>query len=63
MKKNSYHKEAKNLGISGSFEIKIISLKKGSDADSDAFSWRKGITEGKTSFYANEKNNYKKNNN
>ena len=64
VEKTSYQKEAKNLGISGnSYNKNSFSRKKGSDPDSDAFSWRKGSGEGKTSFDVNEKNNYKKNNN
>ena len=64
VEKSSYQKEAKNLGISGNFGNKNnFAKKKGSDADSEAFSWRKGSAEGKTSFDVNEKNNYKKNNN
>ena len=62
VEKSSYQKEAKNLGISGNSGNKNNFNKKGSDADSDAFSWRKGSCEGKTSFDVNEKN-YKKNNN
>ena len=65
VEKSSYQKEAKNLGISGNSGNKNnFYKKKGSDADSDAFSWRKGSCEGKTSFDVNERNtNYKKHNN
>ena len=62
VEKSSYQKEAKNLGISGNSNNKNqFFKKKGSDSDSDAFSWRKGSCEGKPSFDVNEKNNYKKN--
>ena len=62
--KNLYQKEAKNLGISGNLGKKNnFFKKKTSDTDQDAFSWRKGSNEGRTSFDVNEKNNYKKNNN
>ena len=64
VEKNLYQKEAKNLGISGGNSNKNnYNKKKISDADSDAFSWRKGSCEGKASFDVSEKNNYKKNNN
>ena len=50
------NKQIKNLGISGnSYNKNSFSRKKGSDPDSDAFSWRKGSGEGKTSFDVNEK--------
>ena len=54
VEKTSYQKEAKNLGISGNKNNN--NKKKGSDADSDAFSWRKGSCEGKSSFDINERN-------
>jgi hypothetical protein len=63
IEKSSYQKEAKNLGISNSRgNSKNFGKKKGSDDAPDAFSWRKGSCEGKTSFDVNEKN-YKKNSN
>ena len=63
IEKSSYQKEAKNLGISNSGgNSKNFGKKKGSDDAPDAFSWRKGSCEGKTSFDVNEKN-YKKNSN
>ena len=64
VEKSTYQKEAKNLGISGNSGNKNnFFKKKGSDVDSDAFSWRKGSGEGKSSFDVNERNNYKKSNN
>ena len=51
--KNLYQKEAKNLGVPKG-NNKSNFKPRGSDADSDAFSWRKGSCEGKTSFDVNE---------
>ncbi len=62
--KNLYQKEAKNLGVpKGNNKNNNNNFKpRGSDADSDAFSWRKGSCEGKTSFDVGDKQGYKKNN-
>ena len=62
--KNLYQKEAKNLGVpKGNIKNNNNNFKpRGSDADSDAFSWRKGSCEGKTSFDVGDKQGYKKNN-
>ena len=63
VEKTVYQKEAKNLGIPRGNNKNNNYKTKGSDADSEAFSWRKGSCEGKSSFDVNEKQNYKKNNN
>jgi hypothetical protein len=62
--KNLYQKEAKNLGVpKGNNKNNNNNFKpRGSDADSDAFSWRKGSCEGRTSFDVGDKQGYKKNN-
>ena len=59
--KNTYQKESKYLGISNNGYFKNnYNKSKNSDADSDAFSWRKGSGGGKSSFDYSEKP-YKKN--
>ena len=64
VEKNLYQKDTKNLGISGNVKNKN-NFKRGkiSDPDEDAFSWRKGSNEIKSSFDGNDKYNYKKSNN
>lgn len=42
MDKNIYQKDAKYLGINNNYSRNNYKKGKGSDADSDAFSWRKG---------------------
>ena len=60
--KNSYQKEAKYLGINSksNYSKNYYNKSKNSDADSDAFSWRKGSGGTKSSFDYSEKP-YKKN--
>ena len=61
MDKNIYQKDAKYLGINNNYSRNNYKKGKGSDADSDAFSWRKGSGGSKSSFDYGEKP-YKKNN-
>ena len=65
LKKNSYQKDVKYLGINnnngGGYSKGNYNKGKGSDADSESFSWRKGSGGNKSSFDYGEKP-YKKNN-
>lgn len=63
IEKASYQKESKNLGVPSNNNHKNKNnyyKQKGSDTDSDAFSWRKGSGDGKSSFDYNEKSYNKK---
>jgi len=63
VEKNMYQKDTKNLGISGNIKNKnSFPRGKMSDTDNDAFSWRKGSSDIKSSFDVNDKQNYKRNN-
>ena len=63
IEKNLYQKDTKNLGISGNTKNKNnFTRGKISDTDNDAFSWRKGSSDIKTSFDVNDKQSYKRNN-
>ena len=61
IEKNLYQKDTKNLGITGNNKNKNnFNRGKISDTDSDAFSWRKGSNDIKSSFDVNDKQGYKK---
>ena len=64
VEKNLYQKDTKNLGIGGNNFKKKNTFQRGkmSDTDNDAFSWRKGSSDIKSSFDVNDKQGYKKNN-
>ena len=64
VEKNLYQKDTKNLGIGGNNFKKKNTFTRGkmSDTDNDAFSWRKGSSDIKSSFDVNDRQGYKKNN-
>ena len=64
IEKNLYQKDTKNLGIPRNNKNKnTFTRGKISDTDSDAFSWRKGSSDIKSSFDVNDKQSHKKSGN